>query len=102
MNWSEASTILQGLIEEIRLVPVEGELRIHLKGSLAEMLAFSLKDEHPGSGSQFYAAPVMHYYTGLWCTFTLALTQDQRSRIARNYRERKWCLHHAEAVEELG
>jgi len=26
VNWSEASTILQGLIEETRLVPVEGEL----------------------------------------------------------------------------
>jgi site-specific DNA recombinase len=46
---AEASAILQSLIEEIRLVPVDGELRIHLKGSLAEMLAFALKDKHPGS-----------------------------------------------------
>ena len=45
---AEASSILQGLIEEIRLVPVDGELRIHLKGSLAEMLAFALEDKHPG------------------------------------------------------
>ena len=46
---AEASAILQDLIEEIRFVPVEGELRIHLKGSLAEKPAFALKDEHPGS-----------------------------------------------------
>ena len=45
---AEASSILQGLIEEIRLVPVDGELRIHLKGSLAEMLAFALEDKHTG------------------------------------------------------
>ena len=46
---AEASTILQGLIDEIRLVPVDGELRIHLKGSLAEMLAFAMKDKRHGS-----------------------------------------------------
>jgi hypothetical protein len=46
---AEAYSILQGLIEEIRLVPVDGELRIHLKRSLAEMLAFALEDKHPGS-----------------------------------------------------
>ena len=45
---AEASSILQGLIEEIRLVPVDGELRIHLKESLAEMLVFSPEDKHPG------------------------------------------------------
>ena len=45
---AEASSILQGFIEEIRLVPVDGELRIHLKGSLAEMVAFALEDKHPG------------------------------------------------------
>lgn len=46
---AEASAILQDLIEEILLVPVDGELRIHLRGSLAEMLDFSLEDEHSGS-----------------------------------------------------
>ena len=46
---AEASAMLRDLIEEIRLVPVDGELRIHLKGSLAEKPAFALKDEHPGS-----------------------------------------------------
>jgi len=46
---AEACPILQGLIKEIRLVPADGELRIHLKGSLAEMLAFAQEDKHPGS-----------------------------------------------------
>jgi site-specific DNA recombinase len=46
---AEASAILQDLIEEILLVPVDGELRIHLRGSLAEILDFSLEDEHSRS-----------------------------------------------------
>ena len=38
----EVSTILRDLIDEIGLVPVDGELRTHPKGSLTEMLAFVL------------------------------------------------------------
>ena len=37
----EAGEIIRGLIDEIRLVPDGDELRIHLKGELAEMLALS-------------------------------------------------------------
>ena len=44
----EAGEIIRGLIDEIRLVPDGGELRIHLKGELAEMLALST-NKRPGS-----------------------------------------------------
>ena len=37
----EAGEIIRGLIDEIRLVPDGDDLRIHLKGELAEMLALS-------------------------------------------------------------
>ncbi len=48
----EAVVILRSLIEEIRLHPVDGELRIELKGELANLLAFA--QDHPenkGPGS---------------------------------------------------
>ena len=44
----EAGEIIRGLIDEIRLVPDGDELRIHLKGELAEMLALST-NKKPGS-----------------------------------------------------
>ena len=44
----EAGEIIRGLIDEIRLVPDGDELRIHLKGELAEMLALST-NQKPGS-----------------------------------------------------
>ena len=44
----EAGEIIRGLIDEIRLVPDGDELRIHLKGELAEMLALSTSKK-PGT-----------------------------------------------------
>ena len=44
----EAGEIIRGLIDEIRLVPDGDELRTHLKGELAEMLALSTSKK-PGS-----------------------------------------------------
>ena len=44
----EAGEIIRGLIDEIRLVPDGDELRIHLKGELAEMLALST-NQKPGT-----------------------------------------------------
>ena len=44
----EAGEIIRGLIDEIRLVPDGDELRIHLKGELAKMLAIST-NQKPGT-----------------------------------------------------
>jgi len=44
----EAGEIIRGLIDEIRLVPDGDELRIHLKGELAEMLSLSTSKK-PGT-----------------------------------------------------
>ena len=44
----EAGEIIRALIDEIKLVPVDGERRVHLKGELAEMLALST-NKKPGS-----------------------------------------------------
>ena len=44
----EAGEIIRSLIEEIRLVPQDDQLKIHLKGELAEILAFSA-NQKPGS-----------------------------------------------------
>jgi site-specific DNA recombinase len=41
----EATAILRGLVEEIRLHPVDGELHIELIGELATLLHFAGKDE---------------------------------------------------------
>lgn len=41
----EAAAILRGLVEEIRLHPVDGELLIELKGELATLLNFASEDE---------------------------------------------------------
>ena len=45
---AEAVDILRSLIEEIRLVPENGKLRVHLKGQLAELLALA-QNKRPGS-----------------------------------------------------
>ena len=47
----EAGEIIRGLIDEIRLVPDGDELRIHLKGELAEMLALSTNKKPGAKGS---------------------------------------------------
>ena len=49
----EASALLRGLIEEIRLVPEAGELRIELYGELAALFALGQgqNDKHPRGGS---------------------------------------------------
>ena len=48
---SEASAAMRGLIEEIRLVPVDGKLRIELFGELAALIALASGDgsriKHP-------------------------------------------------------
>lgn len=43
----EASTILRQLVEEIRLVPEGGQLRIHLTGALAQLLVLA-QNKKPG------------------------------------------------------
>ena len=47
----EAGEIIRGLIDEIRLVPDGDDLRIHLKGELAEMLALSANAKPGASGT---------------------------------------------------
>ncbi len=47
----ETGVIVRGPIDEIRLVPDGGELRIHLKGELAEMLAISTNQKPGAKGS---------------------------------------------------
>ena len=43
----EAANILRSLIDEIRLVPEDGKLRIHLIGHLAQLLALG-QNKQPG------------------------------------------------------
>ena len=45
---TEAAEVIRGLIEEIRLVPEKGRLRIELFGELAALI--SLTNQHPRSG----------------------------------------------------
>jgi site-specific DNA recombinase len=51
---SEATAAMRGLIEEIRLVPVDGKLRIELFGELAALIALASGDgsriKHPRAG----------------------------------------------------
>jgi hypothetical protein len=47
---TEAVGVLRGLIDEIRLVPEEKKLRIHLVGQLAELFALAQKYLQPGLG----------------------------------------------------
>ena len=47
----EAGEIIRGLIDEILLVPDGDELRIHLKGELAEMLALSTNKKPSAKGA---------------------------------------------------
>ena len=47
----EAGEIIRELIDEIRLVPDGDELRIHLKGELAEMLALSTSKKPGAKGT---------------------------------------------------
>ncbi len=47
----EAGEIIRGLVDEIRLVPDGDDLRIHLKGELAEMLALSTNAKHGAKGT---------------------------------------------------
>jgi DNA invertase Pin-like site-specific DNA recombinase len=44
----EAFELVRSLIDEIRLVPVEGELRVELKGELAGILALAADSKKPG------------------------------------------------------
>ncbi len=45
---SDAATVLRGLIDEIRLIPVEGQLGVYLVGNLAAILDLCAK-KNPGS-----------------------------------------------------
>ena len=51
---SEATAALRGLIEEIRLVPANGKLRIELFGEFAALIALASGDDfrikHPRAG----------------------------------------------------
>jgi site-specific DNA recombinase len=47
---TEAAEMIRGLIEQIRLVPEEGRLRIELSGELAALI--SLANQHPRSSGQ--------------------------------------------------
>ena len=44
----EAFELIRSLIDEIRLVPEEGELRVELKGELAGILALAADSKKPG------------------------------------------------------
>ena len=44
---TEAAEMIRGLIEDVRLVPEEGRLRIELSGELAALI--SLANQHPRS-----------------------------------------------------
>ena len=44
----EAANILRGLVDEIRLIPEAGELRIHLIGQLAALFSMAQNDLRPG------------------------------------------------------
>ena len=43
----EAAETLRGLVDEIVLTPVDGQLRIELKGNLAAMLGAAAKTKRP-------------------------------------------------------
>ena len=45
---ADAATVLRGLIDEIRLVPVDGQLGVYLVGNLAAILDLCAK-KNPGS-----------------------------------------------------
>ena len=45
---SDAASILRGLIDEIRLVPIDGQLGVYLVGNLAAILDLCAK-KNPGS-----------------------------------------------------
>ena len=45
----ETGEIIRGLIDEIRLVPVDDELRIHLMAELPEMLLALSTNQKPGT-----------------------------------------------------
>ena len=47
----EAAGILRELIDEIRLVPEDGILRIYLASHMAAMLALAQNAKHPGRGT---------------------------------------------------
>jgi site-specific DNA recombinase len=44
---AEAVEILRSLVSEVRLIPGNGELAIHLKGDLAAMLTFAANSRKP-------------------------------------------------------
>lgn len=46
---AEAFELIRSLIDEIRLVPDDGELRIELKGELAGILALAAGSKKPGN-----------------------------------------------------
>ncbi|MDA0230578.1 MAG: hypothetical protein O3B21_10360 [Proteobacteria bacterium] len=45
----ETCSIFRGLIVEIRLVPIDSKVRIHLEGNLPAMLAYTTKDDRARS-----------------------------------------------------
>jgi hypothetical protein len=45
---SEAAQALRGLIEEIRLVPEDGQLLVELRGALAGILGLAADSKKPG------------------------------------------------------
>jgi hypothetical protein len=67
-----ASEALRGLIEAIILAPVEGELRIELKGNLAAMLSAATNAKRsPENGDlslqvEMVAGARNHHYLQLW------------------------------------
>ncbi len=46
---TEAADLLRGLIDEVRMVPVDGRLEAHLYGALGKMLELGI--EHPRGGA---------------------------------------------------
>jgi site-specific DNA recombinase len=53
----EAATILRGLVTQIRLHPVDGELQIELIGELATLLDFAARDAKPNKKPGFSKNP---------------------------------------------